>query len=77
MGETLARVLSDHGIFVGRGAACSGGKASQNSALTACGVDALTVQRAIRISVGKTNTEKDMVALVDRIEATLAPFKTK
>lgn len=76
MGETLARVLSDQGIYIGRGAACSGGKAGQNRALTALGADANTIQRTVRVSFGPETTEADVHALADAIAAAVDRFRT-
>lgn len=74
MGETLVRILSDQGIYIGRGAACSGGKQSENMALSALGIAPEQIRRTVRISFGPENDDTDVKALVTAIEAAVRQY---
>jgi len=76
MGETLVRVLSDQGIYIGRGAACSGGKQSENMALSALGIASDQSRRTVRISFGPENNEAEIEALATAIEAAVRQYGT-
>ena len=71
MGETMARILSDEGYLVGRGAACSAGAGHKNRALKALGIPEETARQAVRISFGPDNTPEDVLGLADTIHAAL------
>lgn len=77
MGETLVRVLSKKAIYIGRGAACSGGKDSVNQALVALGVSPEESQKTVRISFSKENQEKDVADLVLGISEAIQQYATE
>lgn len=67
--ETMLHALSEDGICVSAGSACSShSKNKQSRALTAFGLSPADIECSIRISFGDQNTEED----VDRLVASLA-----
>lgn len=59
-GETLVGKLDRAGFAVASGSACSSANPKPSSTLMAMGVDELSARGAIRVSVGRTNTEKEV-----------------
>ncbi len=71
-GEVMQRALSDAGIAVSTGSACSSGSASKRRrVLEAMGTDPAEALSAIRVSFGPTTEEADVDLFLDRA-ATLA-----
>jgi cysteine desulfurase len=68
-GEALLMALDRKGFAVSSGSACASGAGEPSPVLLAMGVDADTAKSAIRVSVGKDNSEAD-------IEAFLAVLQT-
>lgn len=66
-GETLVRVLSDAGIFISQGAACSGSKRGENQVLSAIGCDKRQIEGAVRISFGFETTPDDIDRAAEEI----------
>ena len=69
--EVLVRVLSDEGIYVSRGSACSSGGPKTSPVLSAMGVPAAAAAGAFRVSTGWTTTEADIDRLLDALARTL------
>lgn len=69
-GEVLMRTLSDRGVFVSTGSACSKGKLSH--VIKATGVDSRYAQGTIRISVSHENTMDEAKAFLEILEEALA-----
>jgi len=63
--ETQLMVLDLAGISASAGSACSSGKIAHSHVLTAMGYREDQTQAALRISLGYTNTEKDIEAFLD------------
>ena len=63
-GEALLMQLDKDGIAVSSGSACTSGSTETSHVLTAMGVDEETARGAIRVSVGRDNTEADVDALL-------------
>jgi cysteine desulfurase len=52
------------GVAVSSGAACSSGKVRSSHVLAAMGVDPRTADQAIRVSIGSTTTDADIIRLI-------------
>jgi cysteine desulfurase len=63
-GETLVMLLDRHGIAVSSGSACAGGAREPSPVLLAMGVDPALATGAVRISLGKDNTEAEVERLL-------------
>lgn len=63
--EVMLRILSEEGVYVSAGSACSKGKAS--GVLTAIALPAAQRDSALRISFCPENTQEDVDALIDAI----------
>ncbi|MBQ4312638.1 MAG: aminotransferase class V-fold PLP-dependent enzyme, partial [Clostridia bacterium] len=61
--ETLLNFLSERGVYVSSGSACSKGKASH--VLLDAGIPAHIADSTIRVSFSNTNTAEDIDALID------------
>ena len=59
-GEALAMCLSEEGIYVSTGAACSSGKHKASRVLLASGVSEADALSSIRITMGRGTTAKDI-----------------
>jgi cysteine desulfurase len=70
-GEVLVRALSDRGIFISTGSACSS-KKKRRPVLEAMHVPPDKQQNAFRISIGNTTTESDIRALSGEIASILS-----
>ncbi len=58
--QSLVLLLDSYGIAVSSGAACSSGSGSFSHVLTAMGLSPDVIRGAIRISVGKFNTDEEI-----------------
>ncbi len=63
--QTIVNSLSEYGIYVSAGSACKKGHRSE--VLTATGLDGKRIDSAIRISLSRYTTKKDMDEVVDAI----------
>lgn len=73
--EVLVRILSDEGICVSRGSACSSGGPKTSPVLRAMGVPAAVAGGAFRVSTGWTTTEADVDRLLDALARTLPALR--
>lgn len=64
-GETQVMALDLAGFAVSAGSACSSGKVRESRVLRAMGFDAVTASSAIRVSLGPTTTEAEVMAFAD------------
>jgi len=71
-GEALLMALDRKGFAVSSGSACASGAGEPSPVLLAMGADAETAKGAIRVSLGKDNTEAEVDALVAALH-TVAP----
>jgi cysteine desulfurase len=67
-GEMLLMKLDQKGIAVSSASACASGGGKLSPVLTAMGVDANLAKSAIRISLGQTNTEADIVDFIKQFK---------
>lgn len=71
-GETLVLELDQEGIAVASGSACHSGSTRASHVLTAMGIPPEQARGALRVSLGKDNSEDDIEAFVAALEARLA-----
>lgn len=64
-GEMLLMKLDQKGIAVSSGSACASGSSDPSPVLLAMGVSAEQAKTAVRISLGVTNTEKEIVSFLN------------
>ncbi len=67
-GEMLLMQLDQKNIAVSSGSACSSGAGKASSVLTAMGIDYQLAKSAIRISLGKSNTEQDVKVFIQTLK---------
>lgn len=73
-GEMLLMQLDQKHIAVSSGSACASGSGRASSVLTAMGIDESLAKSAIRISLGKANTEQDIIEFMRILESLLKPL---
>ena len=66
-GRDLVKELSDKGVFVSRGAACSSNKSFSSPVLEAMGFNEDEIFSSIRFSIGKNNTISETKFIADSI----------
>lgn len=66
-GETLVMLLDRHGIAVSSGSACASGAREPSPVVLAMGVDPALATGAVRISLGKGNTEAEAEELLSSL----------
>ena len=71
-GEALLMHLDRKGFAVSSGSACASGSGEPSHVLLAMGIDAVSAKGAVRVSLGKDNTERE----VDDFLTALATFAT-
>jgi len=74
--ETLLNMLSDRGVFVGNGSACSS-KNMGNRILENMGIDRSGIEGNLRISFSKYNTENEVKELVDVLNEVVEEYVKK
>jgi cysteine desulfurase len=67
--EALVIALDLAGFAVSTGAACSSGAVSASHVLTAMGLDRAAAKSSIRFSLGRTNNNESVDALVNAVES--------
>lgn len=72
-GEVLVRILSDEGIYVSTGSACSSKKGNR-PVLDAMGVSKTASKNAFRISTGPETTRNDLEEFSEKIAQTLTRY---
>ncbi len=60
-GEAFQMALSERGVCVGRGSACSSGAAEPSPVLLAMGADEATARNSLRFSLSRTTTRREVV----------------
>ena len=73
-GEMLLMSLDRKGFAVSSGSACASGAGEASPVLLAMGVDAETAKSAIRVSVGKDNSEADIEAFLSVLQTFARAF---
>jgi cysteine desulfurase len=72
-GEMLLMKLDQKGIAVSSGSACASGGGKPSPVLAAMGVSAGLAKSAIRVSLGKANTEAEIIEFTDLLETLVTP----
>ena len=70
-GRKLVRELSNQGIFVSSGSACSSAKKNYSSVLQAINIDKRYFQSSLRISLGSWLTDLDFGYITNTITKTI------
>ena len=65
----LLMQLDKKGIAVSSGSACASGLSEPSPALIAMGIDPLEAKSAIRISLGKANTEDEIIEFIAQLKS--------
>ncbi len=71
-GEMLLMYLDQNKIAVSSGSACKSGGGKASSVLTAMGIDFQLAKSAIRISLGKANTEAEVTKFITLLKSFLS-----
>ena len=74
-GEALTIALDLAGFQVSTGAACSSGAVEPSHVLTAMGLDAAEARSSIRFSLGRTNDEAQVDALIEAVRSAVARLR--
>jgi len=74
-GEAMVIALDLRGFAVSTGSACSSGALTPSHVLTAIGLSADHARSSLRFSLGHANTEEQVDALVDALEASAAHLR--
>ncbi len=75
-GEALVIALDLAGFQVSTGAACSSGAVEPSHVLTAMGLDAAEARSSIRFSLGRTNDEAQVDALIEAVHSAVERLRT-
>lgn len=75
--ETMLNYLSGRGVYVSAGSACSAYSKKKSAALESFGVTPADADSTLRISLDHTNTEEDIVALLDGLREGIAGLQRK
>jgi cysteine desulfurase len=73
-GEAMTRSLSDSGIMISVGSACSS-TAKERRVLSACGIDADLAMATVRVSFGPTTTAADVDAFLETASRVYRKFR--
>ena len=72
-GEMLLMAFDCKGIAVSSGSACASGGGKPSPVLAAMGVSAELAKSAIRVSLGKANTEPEITEFINQLKALVSP----
>ncbi len=75
-GEVLMRALSDEGIYVSMGSACSARLNKPSYTLSAMGVEFWRVKGAVRLSLGRFNDDEDIERTIEATRAQVKRLRT-
>lgn len=75
-GETLLMALDRAGFAVASGSACASGSAEPSPVLMAMGVEAELARGAIRVSLGRSNSEQQVAEFVRALQAELERLRS-
>ena len=76
-GETQVMVMDLAGFAISSGSACSSGKVRESRVLRAMGFDARTASSAVRVSLGPTTTEGEVMRFADAWLSAHEKFRRK
>lgn len=74
-GEVLVRALSDRGVYVSTGSACSSRRRGPSHVLTALGLPKEQLEGCLRVSVSTLTTETEIDEAAERLEATVTELR--
>lgn len=74
-GETLVAQLDRAGFAVASGSACSSVSPQPSHTLLAMGVEPVLAKGALRVSLGRANTEEDVMRFLQALDATVGKLK--
>ncbi|KQC12990.1 MAG: cysteine desulfurase NifS [Desulfuromonas sp. SDB] len=75
-GESILLYLDLEGIEVSTGSACSSGSLEPSYVILATGLDELWAHSSIRFSLGRENTEQDIVFVIDRLKQVIKKVRS-
>ncbi len=75
-GKMLVKQLSQHGLEIASGSACSSPKNNPSHVLEACGVPANYLYGSIRVTLGKYNTRKDVDYFLEVLPQVVARMRS-
>ncbi|MDC7223500.1 MAG: cysteine desulfurase family protein [Spirochaetales bacterium] len=67
-GEVLQRIADEKGFCLSTGSACSSNKKSQTDGLLSMGIDHNRAHCSVRISLGPTTTEEEVIRFIECLE---------
>ncbi|MCP5074235.1 MAG: cysteine desulfurase [Rhodobacteraceae bacterium] len=76
-GETQVMQMDLAGFAISAGSACSSGKVKSSRVLKAMGYDEITAASAIRVSIGPSTSEAELMSFADVWLAQYAKFKSR
>jgi len=74
-GDAILMLLSELGLCVSTGSACSSGRKSPSRVLQAMGIDDEEAAGSIRLSLARTSTEADVDAALERVPEAIAQLR--
>jgi cysteine desulfurase len=74
-GDALVMALDKQGIALSSGSACSSSSGEPSAVLTAMGVDSEVARTAVRVSLGKENTQAELEQFLDVLQHVIADFR--
>lgn len=75
-GETLLNALSEHGVYVGTGSACSEKKRGRSHVLTALGLSGERINSSIRFSFSRYTTENEIIKTTKILKDLIPKLRT-
>jgi cysteine desulfurase len=74
-GDALVMALDKQGVALSSGSACSSNSGEPSAVLTAMGVGVDVARTAVRVSLGKQNTETELAQFLDALQSVLTDFR--
>ncbi|MFP4453163.1 MAG: aminotransferase class V-fold PLP-dependent enzyme, partial [Desulfobacterales bacterium] len=74
-GESVVLEMARHGICFSSGSACHSGSSAPSHALLAMGISEADAHCALRFSLGRHNTGKEIEQVLEKLEKTLTQSK--
>ncbi|WNV06236.1 cysteine desulfurase family protein [Candidatus Methylospira mobilis] len=74
-GDALVMAMDKQGVALSSGSACSSSSGEPSAVLTAMGVDPEMARTAVRVSLGKENTQAELEQFVDVLQQVITDFR--